>query len=117
MTTSLRARRILAGTWQLSASWAFTLVYGTLLTTATLVTFGIFWRQLSPRALRFWGRTMLRIAGVRLVVEGEEHLRTPGAKVATFNHASLIDAFLIPSIMPPGSVAAIKREVIYFPVV
>src|SRR5690606_20924700 len=63
------------------------------------------------------GRTMLRAAGVKLEVEGLEHLATDAMKVATFNHASMLDAFLIPAIMPLGSTAAIKREVMFYPVV
>lgn len=107
----------LRGFGQMFASWLFCLLYGTAASLVTLLTLGLFWRRLTPWMLRLWGRTMLRIAGVRLELEGMEHLETDSMKIAPFNHGSVLDAFLITAIMPPGSVAALKREALYYPVV
>lgn len=60
---------------------------------------------------------MLWIMAVELKVEGREHLAKRGMRVATFNHTSLIDAIIIPTLYPIGGVAAIKREVLYMPFV
>lgn len=101
--------------WQVVASWTFTALFCTTATAVTLLTFGRFSHRLTPRMLRFWGRTMLRIADITCECEGAEHLDTGTMKIATFNHASLLDAFIISSIMPSSSFAAIKREVVYYP--
>ena len=60
---------------------------------------------------------MLRIARVTYETQGTEHLETDAMKVVTFNHGSLIDAYLVTAVMPGASVAAIKREALYYPVV
>jgi len=58
---------------------------------------------------------MLWIAGITLEGVGLEHLRAATGKVAVFNHASMLDAFVIAAITPHAGVAAIKREVLYYP--
>lgn len=85
-------------------------------TLVTLLTLGIFSRTLGPFIVRTWGKTMLRLARVTVSVEGTEHLSSDTMKIATFNHGSLLDSFLIGSIMPTGSVAAVKREMFYYPI-
>lgn len=105
------------GALQIAASWLFTLAFGVSACALTFLTLGLSARWLTPRLLNFWGRTMLRIAGVTLELEGGEHLNADAMKVATFNHGSLLDAFIITAIMPTGSVAALKREALYYPIV
>lgn len=107
----------LRAAWQISASWLFILVFGVGASAVTLVTLGVFSRRLAPFMLRFWGRTMLKIAGVTYEVEGAENIDADTMKIAPFNHRSVLDAFLVTAVMPPGSVAAIKREVLYYGVV
>lgn len=107
----------LRGTWQFVASWLFVVAFTVVLIAFMLVTLGAFSRHVGPLALRFWGRTMLRIAGVTLSVEGAEHLAADAMKIAPFNHGSVLDAFLVTAIMPPGSTAAVKRELMYYPLV
>ena len=102
--------------WQLLASWICGIGIGVVGSTITLVTFGVFSRTLSPWIVRTWGRSMLRLARVTVSVEGAEHLDPNTMKIATFNHGSLLDSFLIASIMPSGSVAAVKREMFYYPI-
>ncbi len=101
--------------FQMVASWLFSIAYGVFASAAAILTFGRFSHSLTPKLLRFWGRTMLWIAGVRIELHGAEHLNAPTGKVALFNHSSMLDAFLVTAIMPPGSVAAIKREALYYP--
>lgn len=107
----------LRGWWQVVGSWVVTLVVGTAVSGFTLLTLGLFSRRFSPWILGVWGRTMLKIAGVTYELQGAEHLNTDTMKVVPFNHGSLMDAFLVTAVMPPGSTAAIKREVLYYPVV
>ena len=107
----------LRGLWQIVASWAFTIAFGVSACAVTLLTLGRFSRALTPWLLRLWGQTMLRISGITYETQGAEHLHTDAMKVVTFNHGSLIDAYLVTAIMPPASVAAIKREALYYPVV
>lgn len=107
----------LRGLWQIVSSWLFICSFGVAASAITLLTAGAFSRRLAPFLLRFWGRTMLKLAGVTWEVQGAEHLEGGRMKIAPFNHGSLLDAFLVTAVMPRGSVAAIKREVIYYPVV
>lgn len=102
---------------QVAGSWAFITVYGVAASALTIVTLGLFSRRLTPFLMRIWGRTMLRLAGITFEVQGAEHLRADAMKIVPFNHGSLLDAFLVPALMPPGSVAALKREALYYPVV
>ena len=96
--------------FQMVASWLFSIAYGVFASAAAILTFGRFSHSLTPKLLRFWGRTMLWIAGVRIELHGAEHLNAPTGKVALFNHSSMLDAFLVTAIMPPGSVAAINAQ-------
>jgi 1-acyl-sn-glycerol-3-phosphate acyltransferase len=98
------------------ASWIVGMSIGLAGTVITLLTLGIFARTLGPIIVRTWGKTMLRIARITVSVEGAEHLDSDTMKIATFNHGSILDAFLIGSIMPAGSVAAVKREFLYYPI-
>jgi 1-acyl-sn-glycerol-3-phosphate acyltransferase len=105
------------GAWQVVGSWLFICVYGTAASVVTVATLGLGWRELSPWLMRVWGRAMLKLAGVTYSVEGAEHLHAEGMKIVAFNHASLIDAFLVTAIMPARSTAAVKRELLYYPVI
>lgn len=102
---------------QLVAGWIFTLLFTTSVVLIAIVTLGRFAYTLTPKMLRFWGRGILWIQGVKLHVEGFENYSTPTARVATFNHTSSLDAMIIPAIIPPGSTVAIKREVLFVPFV
>jgi len=102
--------------WQLLSSWVFGVAIGLVGSSVTIVTLGVFSRTLSPLIVRTWGKTMLRLAGVTVSLEGAEYLRDDSMKIATFNHGSLLDAFLIASIMPRGAVAAVKREMLFYPI-
>ncbi len=98
-------------------SWAFIVVYGLAASAVTVLTLGRLSRRLSPWLLRGFGKTMMKLAGVTFEVQGAEHVATDAMKIVTFNHGSLMDAFLVTAVMPVGSVAAIKREVLAYPVV
>ena len=103
--------------WQVVASWTFTIAFCLGASSLSLLTLGRLSRRLAPAMLRFWGRNMLRLAGVTYEVQGAEHLAVDAMKIVPFNHGSLIDAFLVTAVMPAGAVAAIKREALYYPAV
>ena len=102
---------------QLIVGWLFTLFFTLTVLLVSVVTLGRFAYTITPMMLRFWGKGILWIQGVKLHVEGFENYATPTARVATFNHTSSLDAMIIPAIIPPGSTVAIKREVLFVPFV
>ncbi len=99
------------------AGWLFSLAYalGVVVVAALTPRAGL-WRR-RPELVAGWGRTMLRLSRVTLEVEGAERLLAPGPKIVTFNHASILDAYAICALMPPGGVALIKRELLRYPVI
>lgn len=60
-----------------------------------------------------WGRGTLFLLGVKLEIEGEEHLRGPAVFIS--NHQSLIDAVFMPAILPPTVRFVAKRELLLIP--
>lgn len=103
--------------FQVVVGWSFIAVFTVVASALSILTLGRASNWLTPKLLHFWCATMLLIMGVELQVEGAEHLRERKMRVATFNHTSLIDAMIIPTLYPIGGVAAIKREVLYMPFV
>ena len=103
--------------WSVVFGWSFTLVFAAFASAVTLLTFGLFWRWLTPLLLRFWGRTAMWIQGVRVEYSGLEHLEGPAMRVALFNHSSGLDAMLVPTLYPRAGVACIKREALFIPFV
>lgn len=110
-------KTILRAGGQLLVGWLFTAVFTVVATMLSILTLGLCARWLTPLLLRFWGRWILRIQGVQLVIEGREHLAQPGTRIATFNHTSLLDAMIIPVLNPVGGVSLLKREALYIPFV
>jgi len=81
-----------------------------LLTTAALVLLGLtmspgfVMRLIAPR----WGRWMCAVAGIRLEVDGQEHLARPAVIVA--NHQSLLEAFIVPAVVTAKTRMVGKKE-------
>ncbi|MCA9546646.1 MAG: 1-acyl-sn-glycerol-3-phosphate acyltransferase [Myxococcales bacterium] len=103
--------------WFLPVGLLFTGAFAIVASTLSIVTLGRFSTRLSPWLLRFWGRTILRIQGVTLDLQGAEHLTGRAMRVATFNHTSTMDAMIIPALTPQGGVSCLKREALYIPLV
>ena len=68
--------------------------------------------RLDHRALRWWSRWMMRIYGLRVHAEGEQH---PGATLFVANHVSWVDIVVLLSTRMMGFVA--KREIAGWPLV
>lgn len=103
--------------WSVTAGWTFTVLFCSGAIVSALLTLGLCWRWLTPLQLRFWGRALLRIQGIRVEYEGREHLDGAAMRVATFNHSSGLDPMLITTLYPRASTSAIKREVLFIPIV
>lgn len=65
------------------------------------------------RVMPLWAKGTLKVVGIRLRIEGAEHLKGPAIFIS--NHASLIDVVIVPSIVPPTVRIVAKREIIYVP--
>lgn len=112
---SSRIAALLRGTIQHTMAWTFCAVYVPLIILITLLTAGRFSDTLGLRMIRFWGRQMLRFSWVRVEVEPSPQWHERRARVITFNHASTLDMFVVASVLPPGSVPVVKREIVLIP--
>ena len=85
------------------------------LLTVVLVLLAVTWspgfvmRTMAPR----FGRWLCAIAGIRLVVEGREHLAGPAVIVA--NHQSALEVIIVPAVLPPKVRYLGKKEVARVP--
>ena len=68
------------------------------------------------RAARHTARTLFRLAGISLKVQGLERLPA-GSCIVAANHASYLDGILLTAALPPRFGFVIKREVTKAPVV
>jgi len=59
---------------------------------------------------RLWGRLPLALCGVRLEVHGAERLEAPGGRIVLFNHASLLDIYVLAATLPRNPVVLYKKE-------
>jgi len=96
--------------------WTFSAVFIPSVIVLHLVTFGWLLRRYGRPIPRFWARTCLRLCGVRMKLSGYEHLDSGRPQVATFNHASTLDAFTAWAVMPDKGLPIIKREMLYYPI-
>jgi 1-acyl-sn-glycerol-3-phosphate acyltransferase len=70
------------------------------LVSAMIAVFGTRTAPLQIAVSRLWSRTILRIAGVKLEVEGRERLRARGPYVFVANHLSFIDTPVVLASIP-----------------
>lgn len=62
-----------------------------------------------------WGRGMLRVGGVELVVIGREHLEPRRSRILVMNHSSFLDMQAAAALNPPAVIALAKREFFFIP--
>jgi 1-acyl-sn-glycerol-3-phosphate acyltransferase len=74
-------------------------------------------RKVAIACGRLGARLMLKLAGVRVRVEGVEHLRAPGPVVLTANHASYVDSPVLMASLPADFLFVAKKEVLGWPLV
>ena len=97
-----RAVQIVFGLW----AWAIGATVAALGWLGVLTVPGLARRRRVARALAGAG---LRLAGVRLTIEGEEHLPA-GPHVLVCNHASYLDSIVLGVLLPPRYAFVAKRE-------
>jgi len=90
---------------------------GALMLVTTLLSLGTLSHSVGRPLLRLWGRGMLAILGVRLIVRGREHIRGRMGRIIPFNHASTLDIFIVQALLPDRGVPVAKREFIRVPIV
>jgi fatty-acyl-CoA synthase len=69
-------------------------------------------RKSAGHVMRFWARTLFRLAGCRIIVEGKENLKNIPATIFAANHASYLDAMLLIATLPADVVFIGKRELL-----
>ncbi len=82
------------------------------------------WALLLPRrrasqrllaAVPGWARTMLRLCGVHILVEGRQHLQQGGPFIYVCNHASLLDIPVLVAALPDRLCFLYKKGLEYIP--
>lgn len=73
--------------------------------------------RLSDLALRLWGRALVAGAGIRVVVEGREHLAPGTPRVLVANHASWLDPAVMAGVSPGPLRIVLKRQLLRVPFV
>lgn len=66
--------------------------------------------------MRFWARTLLLLFGIRVSVNGTEHVRKGGCYVYLPNHASYLDIIVLVSVVPDNIRFIFKRELARIPI-
>ncbi|MEZ4380797.1 MAG: lysophospholipid acyltransferase family protein [Nannocystaceae bacterium] len=102
--------------WQLVAGWTVTAALGLSLCALILLSFGLLSELVGRTFLRAWGRAMLWIGGVEVVVEGGERLAERAPRIVTFNHASTLDNFIVNALLPPGGTPVARRSALWVPI-
>ena len=69
-----------------------------------------------PEAAREWSRRLLRLADVRVRVEGEEHLKHEGALIIVANHESWFDVWALAGWLPIEPHFIAKHELSKIPI-
>lgn len=101
--------------YQNTLAWTFTAIYIPLLFCVVAFSFGMLADTVGHQMVKLWGRVMLRISGVRLVVVNGEALKERKNRVLVFNHTSTLDMFIGTAILPPGGVPVTKKEFLFVP--
>lgn len=105
--------------WQTGIFWLLTALVVPAILASLLLTLGRAKDTLAVALVRAWGRTMLRVCGVRLRIEpaAAAELARRRRRVLTFNHASTLDMFLMTALWPDNATAVVKREMLWIPLV
>jgi fatty-acyl-CoA synthase len=74
-------------------------------------------RRAATRVARFASRLLLRLAGIRVGVEGRERLQAAGRCIVASNHASYADVPVLLATLPPDVLFVAKREILGWPLV
>ncbi|MFN8061022.1 MAG: AMP-binding protein [Vicinamibacterales bacterium] len=102
------------------ASWAYTAAIALWLGVSLPPLLGYLWlatdAAAARRGLHAWARWTLRVCGVRLDVDGREHLARSTPAIYVANHASYLDAAAILALLPPSVTFVVKARLVAYPV-
>lgn len=129
-----RARPLLRARVAAGAAWAEArprlvgaarAAYGLYLAVVLALLFATLWpaamlfpgRGASMRIARFAARLFVRLAGIRVTVQGEEALARAGQCVMAVNHSSYADVPVLLGILPARTLWVAKREMLSWPLV
>jgi len=107
--------RLVRGVWVVTCGWIILATGLALATGLSLLTLRVGVDRWYPPVVRLIARAMLRLAGVRIRVVNRERLGGRSARLVCINHASQLDMFVIGALMPDGSTAIAKRELLWVP--
>ena len=74
------------------------------------------WSNLFIQAGRLWSRTLLAASGARVTVHGRQHVETHNPCIFVANHQSMIDVWVMLSLIPPNTRFVAKQELFRVPV-
>jgi len=95
--------------------WILLVLYSIVAMVGTILTLGRLNDTFGRQMIRSWGRTMLWCCGIKLKVEGLEHVEERTSRVILYNHESTLDIFIIAALLSPGGVLVVKRELRFVP--
>jgi 1-acyl-sn-glycerol-3-phosphate acyltransferase len=73
------------------------------------------WGNLVVHAGRLWARTLLAAAGARVKIHGLEHATEHDPCVFIANHQSIVDVWVMLTVVPPNTRFVAKRELFRIP--
>jgi 1-acyl-sn-glycerol-3-phosphate acyltransferase len=97
-------------------AWIFMFVYWPIVLSFHLVTFKQMPDSWLKAAIRFWGRSIFKILGIRIHQVNHSTVETTEARVVICNHQSTLDLPWGGAICPARPVTIGKKEVIYIPI-
>ena len=100
-------------------AWLISCVWLPLIILAMIVTLRRKRDTLGTAMVRQWGRMLLAVAGVRLVLDPDvqAELGRRRGRVLTFNHSSTLDLIVGAALTPEGGVTVVKRELLRVPLI
>ena len=100
-----------------AAATALSVLYTAILGCAAAVAATFGWSHAVTQISRLWGRVILNTCGVKVTIEGVEHLAGQGACVIVSNHQSFFDIFAICALLPGEPRFIAKQELGKIPVI
>jgi 1-acyl-sn-glycerol-3-phosphate acyltransferase len=96
-------------------AWLFTALYWTSVVIILIITFRRLPDEWTSNIIRFWGKTVLRILSIDLVLLNENPFIHRKPRVVICNHQSALDLAWGAAICPPSPLVIGKKEIILVP--
>lgn len=102
---------------RVAAAWTFTVAYALPVVVVHAVARRALGEDWVVGQVHRWADVVLRLLGIRLVVDGPDTLTGRAPRVVVANHESALDVVWVARLLPPGPLGIGKKEVIWIPVV